>query len=434
MMEKSKTRSKRDTKRRMPATFESLAIVLFIASCCQGVPVRGKNNINGSVGKWREISSKLRAGSSKKGRKLHTVDNNEDTADHIDDDVGDVSSQPQSFFSWEASIHGPTGVASSNERSGPFSLTTKKATPWPQLRRTESKDSDGDSHSVCLQDEEEQERKQRMMEEEERLIVETSRQFVNTWSDFLCRGSISFGILRCMKETNAKKRKRITIRRKQRQKADPTGGVAPTGKSRKIKSSSLMARFSAVPVKLLEFGKIVESSPSPSPSICDDGDEESENKGLVVLGSWDIPLQGGSLILEDDKSQKKRSKSSGRRKRGNRGKLTFAIAKTTRLPDEDQEDDDFESCRHGNSYQIITGITNYRPFLAGGGYTSKFEEGKTHDNIWDALKANRETTTRRLCHAFYLSTQSMVHAYVTWRFHHAWRQELENAVQKKENK
>jgi len=411
----------------MPLGFESLAVVFFIASYCQGAPIWDRNKPNGYVERRRKFPWGPRAGPPTSTMKSYKAVRSKDTDTHSNDN-GDFLSSPSSFFTWEAFIHGPTGVASSNERSGSFSMTSRKASLWPLLKKRSSKIAgDDDSSSFCFQQEEG--RKYRRMKEEEHLIVETSRQFVNSWSDFLCQGSISFGILRCLKEKSKgmkTKTKRKTRWRRQRKITDPTGGIAAANSSTIASSSSLLARFAPFPVRLLDFGKMVESSPSS------DGNHEDNRcvkKGLVVLGSWDIPLEGGTLVLEDDQSQeqKSRSSSSSCSSPKYRGKLMFAIAKTTRLPD-DQRDDSMKSCRYSNSYHIITGIRDYRPWLAGGGYTSKLKENKTHENIWDAIKDNRETTTRRLCHAFYLSTQSMVHAYVTWRFHHAWRQELAVAV------
>lgn len=157
---------------------------------------------------------------------------------------------------------------------------------------------------------------------------------------------------------------------------------------------------------------------SSLPSYAHENESQNSKNNKVVLGSWDIPLVGGGLVLEEDESQEQGLGSSSTSRPDSRGKLMFAIVKTTALQEE---------IKGGSSteYEIITGIRNYRPWLAGGGNT---EDTGAHDNIWDALKANRETTTRRLCHGFYLSTQSMVHAYVTWRFHHAWKKELLTAV------
>jgi len=274
---------------------------------------------------------------------------------------------------------------------------------------------------------EQKERMQQTINEEEQLVLETSRQLVNTWSDFLCQGSISFGILECVKKNHNDKKtkmemKRIARLRRQmkkrikmriRKKFDIDKKVANL--SPPPPSSSLMARFVPFPVKLLEFGKMVESS-SPSSDI-----HSNSNADLVVLGSWEIPLQGGTLILEDEEP----SSSSAT---DYRGKLTFVIAKTTRSDEECKRIKSIESCR--NRYQIMTSIVDYRPWLAGGGYVSKPKKNATNatTRIWDALKDNRETTTRQLCHAFYLSTQSMVHAYVTWRFHKKWRANLMTAA------
>ena len=408
MIGNTETRTRQQVKRCIPLTLEFLAVVFFIASYCQGAPIRDNTKPNGFVGRWRKSSLKSGAG----------AENNKCTITSSSD-IGRFLSPSTSFFTWEAFIHGPTGVASSNERSGPFALTKGKAFRWPLSGKQTSRTAAvavGDSDSFELQQQQEQERIQRMVKEEEHLIVETSRQFVNTWSDFLCQGSISFGILKCMKkESNDKKTKRKAIWRRQRKKTKtPSGDIVAADDSQPVSSASLLARFVPLPVKLLEFGKIVESSPS-----CNDNDGEnvSNKKDLVVLGSWDIPLKGGSLVLEDDEKGP-----------DYRGKLMFAIAKKTQSPDKDQSDASIESCRNSNSYQIITGIRDYRPWLAGGGYTSRSEESETHDNIWDAIKANRENTTRKLCHGFYLSTQSMVHAYCTWRFHHAWRKQLATTI------
>eukprot|EP00535_Pseudo-nitzschia_heimii_P004166 CAMPEP_0197186272 /NCGR_PEP_ID=MMETSP1423-20130617/13586_1 /TAXON_ID=476441 /ORGANISM="Pseudo-nitzschia heimii, Strain UNC1101" /LENGTH=241 /DNA_ID=CAMNT_0042637539 /DNA_START=515 /DNA_END=1241 /DNA_ORIENTATION=+ len=204
-------------------------------------------------------------------------------------------------------------------------------------------------------------------------------------------------------------------------------GSAATCSTMESSSSSLVPRFLPFPVKLLEFGKIVKSS---SPPLCIDNNKKNgtDIRDLVVLGSWDIPLQGGALVLEDNQSLPKKSSSSRKSVSDYRGRLIFTIAKTSQLSRDRQSDASIESLYDSNSYQIITGIRDYRPWLAGGGYSSKSEKNKPCENIWDAIKANREATTRQVCHAFYLSTQSMVHAYVVWRFHNAWRQQLAMAV------
>jgi len=348
----------------------SFAIFLWIASFCRGAPVRDNRN-----------------------------------------------KPPPSSFTWEAFIHGPTGVASSNERSGHFLLSTNRPSLWSLLRRKISNEA-GDSESLSI-DQDDAELEQQLIKEEEHLIVETSRQFVDAWSDFLCQGSISLGILRCEKERNDEKKTKRKARLRRLFK--PNSRIAVPDNSTAVSSSSLLARFTTFPVKLLEFGNPVESS-SPS-FVYERGVKNTNQNSTVVLGSWDIPLQGGALILEKDESQEKSSLSSTKSDFRCRGKLMFAIVKTTL--DKNKGVDSIESRIDDSSYEIITGIRNYRPWLAGGGYT---EENERHDNIWDALKANRETTTRRLCHGFYLSTQSMVHAYVTWRFHKAWKKELATAV------
>lgn len=309
-------------------------------------------------------------------------------------------------------MHGPTGVASSNERSGPFSLSTDKPSPWTLLRKKMFHD-EGKTCSTHFDSHNGEGKSEQQTVKEEELIIETSRRFVNSWSDFLCQGKISFGILRCEKGYESKKNMKRHIA--SRFQIKPKGGISTPRNTTEASSSSLLARFTTFPVKLLEFGKPVESS---LPSYAHENENQNNKNNKVILGSWDIPLVGGGLVLEEDESQEQSLGSSGTSRPDSRGKLMFAIVKTTALQEE---------IKGGSSteYEIITGIRNYRPWLAGGGYT---EDTGAHDNIWDALKANRETTTRRLCHGFYLSTQSMVHAYVTWRFHHAWKKELLTAV------
>eukprot|EP00536_Pseudo-nitzschia_multiseries_P013468 jgi/Psemu1/309994/fgenesh1_kg.576_\ len=272
-----------------------------------------------------------------------------------------------------------------------------------------------------------------------------SRRVVDTWSDFLCRGSISLGILRCAKENDneskIEKVRKLRWPRKRKMITPPSSDndVLDNDDST-VSSSSLMARFVPIPVKLLEFGKAVESLP-PSSSLHLEGertDDKCDNDGLVILGSWDVPLKGGTLILQDDEPQQQELEESSSCSSDYLGKLTFAIAKTTPSRTPDQRNGGSAEKSPLNNYQIITGIEDYRPWLAGGGYTSNVSQNddtdhlrglaRTKNKVRNALTANRETTTRQLCHAFYLSTQSMVHAYVTWRFHHEWRKELEAVV------
>ena len=361
-----------------------LTVFLWVASLCHSVPIRDKIKSNGFADKWRKFSA------------------------------GGFTKPSSSSFAWEAFIHGPTGVASSNERSGPFSLTAEKRYPWSLPRKHISHNADNTGLDPNM---EEETLKQQTIKEEE-LIIETSRRFVDAWSDFLCQGKISLGILRCEKEyENNRNSKRNVPWRKQKH---PTGGVPAPPNCIEASSSSLLARFTTFPVKLLEFGKPVESSLA---SFVHDNETENSKKDQIVLGSWDIPLVGGGLVLEDDEVQGHSLGSSSTSRADCRGKLMFAIVKRTGSQGESKGGTSTE-------YELVTGIRNYRPWLAGGGFT---EETRTHDSIWDALKANRETTTRRLCHGFYLSTQSMVHAYVTWRFHNAWKKELTTAVRTTSN-
>jgi hypothetical protein len=387
-----------------------VAVVLLLASLC------GNNFCNANAVRlirnivarktitFRPAAGKLLRRTAKNGRKVN-VENRV---------YEDLLWGPSSFFTWDASIDGPTGVASSKERSGPFALTKKATNISAQSRKRQ--------------------RKRRIIEEE-RLIIEISRKFCTTWPDFLCQGSVSFGFLRCVKtEEEEKKKKKIrrsatTITKRQKRIPNPqslkTTITTTTTKSMEIDraSSSLRHRFLPFPLTFLEFGKMVESSSNDNNYKNNDNDDND----LVVLGSWDIPLNDGLLILQQKPHQQQQRSNNCYR-----GKLTFAIAKTKKTPyggkREDNKDDDEESSPR---YQIITRIVDYQPWLAGGGWSSSssspssttIDTASTCDNTGTHIEP-----TRRLRHAFYLSTQSVVHAYMTWRFHRTWRNKLTTAL------
>ena len=152
----------------MPRQLVVAVVVLLLASLygnnlCNASPVRLIRNI---VARRAPAAGRLLRRTAKNGRKVN-VENRV---------FEDLLWGPSSFFTWDASIDGPTGVASSTERSGPFALTKKTTTRSSQSRKRQ--------------------RKRRIIEEE-RLIIETSRKFCITWPDFLCQGSVSFGFLRC---------------------------------------------------------------------------------------------------------------------------------------------------------------------------------------------------------------------------------------------
>jgi hypothetical protein len=88
---------------------------------------------------------------------------------------------------------------------------------------------------------------------------------------------------------------------------------------------------------------------------------------------WEIPIRGGLLALPTDKDNKVF------------GKLTFSVAKEQ------------------SNYRLTTQIVGYRPWLAG----------------------TRPSIVRQ---RLYLSTQSVLHAYIMWRFHRTWQTELQVGV------
>mmetsp|Transcript_15453 Transcript_15453/g.28764 ORF Transcript_15453/g.28764 Transcript_15453/m.28764 type:complete len:275 (+) Transcript_15453:195-1019(+) len=121
-----------------------------------------------------------------------------------------------------------------------------------------------------------------------------------------------------------------------------------------------------LPVSLLGFGK----------------PQRQQKTNLVgkprqqMVGMWEIPLKGGLLALVPHK-----------------GKLVFSISKTMKAPEKG-------AGTVNDIYQISTQIVDYQPWLAGHPPVSSIRK-------W-----------------LYLSTQSHIHAYITWRFHKAWKDEI----------
>lgn len=118
-------------------------------------------------------------------------------------------------------------------------------------------------------------------------------------------------------------------------------------------------------LRLLDFGR-----PKPGP-------QHKQHPNDVLCGSWEIPIRGGLLALP-----------SGYNGQGYHGKLTFSIAEQRHA-----------NC-NGSMYQLTTHIVKYSPTLAG------------------------PPPVQRIRKQVYLHSQSLVHAYVTWRFHKVWKQEL----------
>mmetsp|Transcript_14481 Transcript_14481/g.20426 ORF Transcript_14481/g.20426 Transcript_14481/m.20426 type:complete len:231 (-) Transcript_14481:164-856(-) len=196
----------------------------------------------------------------------------------------------QRGFSWSASLHRPTGIATSVEKShvlkgSPLDLSLSRVKPKQQL--------------------------------------ESIRNHFESYPCWLGRPAVSFGLLRTVQD----ERKQTTWIK------DVLFGI-----------------------NLLSFGR-----PRRELQI----DQDRQSKRLVVT----LPVQGGLLALK-----------SKNKKDTDLGCLLFSLVQKSE-----------------RDFFIETGISGYRPTIAGGPPVSRFRK-------WT-----------------YWLTQSHVHAYVMWRFHNYCR-------------
>jgi hypothetical protein len=155
-------------------------------------------------------------------------------------------------------------------------------------------------------------------------VKRISEDFVATWPDFICQGSVTLGLFEAKRQGT---------------------------------SSCISIRPRCIPINLLTFGMA----------------RPRNQRANIFYG--EIPIEGGVLALPTSKDNKKY------------GKLTFSVTK------QEQQSSD----KH---YVFLKSkIVNYRPWLVGR-HPSKVRQ------------------------RLYLSTQSVLHAYITWRFHKSWQAEL----------
>jgi hypothetical protein len=166
--------------------------------------------------------------------------------------------------------------------------------------------------------------------------------------------------------------------------------------------SSIQPRFLPCSMSLLNFGRPVEVTP------CNNKKRKRPlEKDVLCLGTWEIPLRGGWLALAAPTTATSIMSSSKHNKDNPPkyyGKLWFAIGKIKCYHDQQphlwhrklQDYNDVESPSSAYHYQLTSRIIEYRPWLAGPAPVSPVRR-------W-----------------MYLSTQSVFHAYITWRFHNEW--------------
>ncbi len=199
-----------------------------------------------------------------------------------------IQSQKAASFKWEATLDRSTGVASSKEVSV---LTIEN-----------------DNQSI------DSTQRQR------------SKDLVASWTDFLCQGSVTLGLLQA--------------------KHDPKSGKA-------------FMHLKGFPTRsILTFGPLQESGKN----------------------AWELPISQSWLALPDPIRPSRF------------GCLRFELKLSKPRTSQGQ--------RLMSTYELQSNIVDYRPWLVGPSPVSR---------------------TRQY---LYLHSQSWIHAYVTWRFHKAWRQAL----------
>lgn len=178
-----------------------------------------------------------------------------------------------------------------------------------------------------------------------------SRDHVASWADFLCQGSVTFGMLQAKRKPDSQ-------------------------------SVSLKIRgFS--PLSILTFGPIKERKGSNRMGL-----SELENDKNVLVRSWEIPIEKSWLSLAGPNSE--------------RGCLVFKFTVRNgarKRVDKKSIDEKVPIC------ELETQIEDYRPWIAGNPPISKLRK------------------------VLYLGVQSRLHAYVTYKFHQAWKNNLLKEIQ-----
>jgi hypothetical protein len=383
----------------------------------------------------------------------------------------------RTFFRWEAHLDRETGIASSAERSEPFKWTVGGGGRDSDSVVSLPKDDGGatvgtaaashnapswvgggassSSSSISSRT------VQQKMTTSTSMVRQTSREFVSKWADFVCKGSVTFGLFHVVKKDARSRNREKGRRRIQLWPPSSLGRMLVSSSSsastKKVFSSSLQPRL--VPLSLLEFGPI-ETKPPPPRRL-----RKGKNRTRTMMTVWEIPITGGILALppppitttaEEEEpttqrqqmmrssssssllgrwSQLQRQRPHGGTASSSLGRLVFAVSSVDsvggrpsrknssfgslihqwgssssnnnninnnnnddkRMMDDCSSDGCFDNCYQ----QLTTNIVGYRPWLAG-----------SHRPVpWFRQQ-------------IYLSTQSCVHAYIIWRFHKAWKQKL----------
>lgn len=182
-------------------------------------------------------------------------------------------------------------------------------------------------------------------------IQQASKDFVATWPLFICRGSVSFGLLRVYHNDAVSGSCRVHIR--------------------------------GMKVPLLSFGP-------------------TRQKRLdLSLGHWEIPLQNCWLALPDPK---KCEKTFGHLRFRCLLQQATGTARNDRQPAAGNKNDRRTDCYC--KYALESSLVEYRPRLLG--------IPKNHMLPYLHPMAQGRTW-------LYLHSQSLIHTYVVWRFHRAWR-------------
>lgn len=232
-----------------------------------------------------------------------------------------------------------------------------------------------------------------------------AQTFIGTWADFICKGSVTGGLFQAVAVVNEYDTTKITTRfnKKQEQEQEQRQKKAT---SMMMKNKNRRLQIRGIPFSFLTFG--------PVRSI-----QRRQHQY-----EWEIPIKGGWLAMRDDDDDN-----------GYFGKLTFGMTINKRRQREKTLKQNGSSPRMQMTEIILqSNIVDYRPKLVGSFPTCTMTtEGGTSKSTstlssWSTLRRHAAMTRHTIRKRLYLSTQSVLHAYICWRFHHEWQETVLSTI------
>jgi hypothetical protein len=329
-------------------------------------------------------------------------------------------------FTWQASLDRRTGLASSREDShrvisgDDASLFRYTGTPKSEY----NKDDDDDGH-----------------------LFELSKRLFTSYPKWLCRRSVSLGLLRLVVVDNNDD---DTNNQKKKANGATMGTRGATAKAIMHVQDAIFG------CTLLSFGRptgrsisytFTNTSPPPKSTTKSSTNgthtttfkAKTKTRTRISECVWSLPLVGGIMLYHDNQDSKARTQKEQVDQR--QDALLFILRQTITtttmsMPnDNDHKNKLFPSSQtsrkndHDHSYydrSIQTRVISYRPAMVGRGLVAGRRRRRRHDDVAHTaapVPPSTATKTNWIRSQLYLHTQSVVHAYVMWRFHrYCWKQ------------